>query len=156
MTRGKTADKALKKTLEMRPAVLLDTNVILDALLRRELFVDDARQILHRVAQGELTAFVCATTITTIDYLAAKALGPKASRKLLSVLLDLCDVAPVTRAVITDAIASPIADFEDAVLCHAAINCGLNAVITRNGKDFKRSGLNIYSPKEWLTAQQAS
>ncbi len=156
MTRGKTADKALKKTLEMRPAVLLDTNVILDALLRRELFVDDARQILHRVEQGELTAFVCATTITTIDYLAAKALGPKASRKLLSVLLDLCDVAPVTRAVITDAIASPIADFEDAVLCHAAINCGLNAVITRNGKDFRRSGLNIYSPKEWLAAQQTS
>lgn len=152
MTRSKIAGQ----TLEMRPAVLLDTNVILDALLKRELFVDDARQILQRVEQGELTAFICATTITTIDYLAAKTLGPKASRKLLSVLLDLCDVAPVTRAVITDAIASPMADFEDAVLCHAAINCGLNAVITRNGKDFRRSGLNIYSPKEWLSAQSAS
>lgn len=152
MTRSKIA----VQTFEMRPAVLLDTNVILDALLKRELFVDDARQILQRVEQGELTAFVCATTITTIDYLAAKTLGAKASRKLLSVLLDLCDVAPVTRAVITDAIASPLADFEDAVLCHAAINCGLNAVITRNGKDFRRSGLNIYSPKEWLAAQQAS
>ena len=152
MTRNKVAGQAS----EMRPAVLLDTNVILDALLKRELFVDDARQILQRVEQGELTAFVCATTITTIDYLAAKALGAKASRKLLSVLLDLCDVAPVTRAVITDAIASPMVDFEDAVLCHAAINCGLNAVITRNGKDFRRSGLNIYSPKEWLSAQSAS
>ena len=109
MTRSKVAGQAS----EMRPAVLLDTNVILDALLKRELFVDDARQILQRVEQGELTAFVCATTITTIDYLAAKALGAKASRKLLSVLLDLCDVAPVTRAVITDAIASPMVDFED-------------------------------------------
>ncbi len=137
----------------MRPAVLLDTNVILDALLQRELFVDDARQILRRVEKGDLTAFVCATTVTTIDYLAAKSLGAKAARKLLSVLLDLCDVAPVTRAVITDAMASQIDDFEDAVLCHAAINCGLNAVITRNNKDFRRSGLTIYSPKEWLAAQ---
>jgi predicted nucleic acid-binding protein len=144
------------KQREVPPAVLLDTNVILDALLERELFVHDARQILQRVEQGELTAFVCATTITTIDYLAAKALGAAASRKLLSVLLNLCDVAPVTRSVITDAIASPLDDFEDAVLCHAAINCGLNAVITRNGKDFRRSGLNIYSPKEWLSAQSAS
>jgi predicted nucleic acid-binding protein len=144
------------KQREVPPAVLLDTNVILDALLQRELFVDDARQILQRVEQGELTAFVCATTITTIDYLAAKALGAAASRKLLSILLELCEIAPVTRAVITDAIASPLDDFEDAVLCHAAMNCGLNAVITRNGKDFRRSGLNIYSPKEWLSAQSAS
>jgi predicted nucleic acid-binding protein len=144
------------KQREVPPAVLLDTNVILDALLQRELFVHDARQILQRVEQGELTAFVCATTITTIDYLAAKALGAAASRKLLSILLELCEIAPVTRAVITDAIASPLDDFEDAVLCHAAMNCGLNAVITRNGKDFRRSGLNIYSPKEWLSAQSAS
>ena len=136
--------------------VLLDTNVVLDVLLSREAFVQDGRAIFEQIERGELSAFVCATTVTTIDYLASKALGAPAARKLLALLLDLCEVAPVTRAVLSDAIKSPLGDFEDAVLCHAALGCGISAIITRNGKDFRGSGLQIYSPREWLLAQGAA
>ena len=133
--------------------VLLDTNVVLDALLKRAPFVQEARAIFQKAEAGEIRAFVGATTVTTIDYLAARALGRRDARKLLALILELCEVAPVTRAVIVDAISSPIADFEDAVLCHAAIQSNVGTIITRNAKDFKGSGLDVLTPREWLATQ---
>jgi predicted nucleic acid-binding protein len=136
------------------PVVLLDTNVVLDALLRREPFVVEAREIFQMAESGAIKAFVCATTLTTIDYLAAKAVGATKARKLMTLILSLCEVAPVTRAVLEDAIASSLTDFEDAVLCQAALASGLETIITRNGKDFRGCGLSVYSPREWLAASR--
>lgn len=132
--------------------VLLDTNVVLDALLARPLFVDDARELLQSVERGDLNACVCATTVTTIDYLLAKSLGAAESRRLIAVLLSLCKVAAVTGAVINDALLAPMSDFEDAVIVESARACGVPTIITRNGKDFRGCGLNIYSPREWLAS----
>lgn len=132
--------------------VLLDTNVVLDALLLREPFAVEARELFQMAESGDIKAFVCATTLTTIDYLAAKTVGAAKARKLLTLILSLCEVAPVTRTVLENAIASSLSDFEDAVLCQAAVACGVGTIITRNAKDFRGCGLSVYSPREWLAA----
>ncbi|MBT4923927.1 MAG: PIN domain nuclease, partial [Candidatus Thioglobus sp.] len=46
--------------------VLFDTNVILDLLLDRSEFVDDASVLISKVDTNEIDGFLCATTITTI------------------------------------------------------------------------------------------
>ena len=58
---------------------LFDTNVILDVLLDREPFSDEASFLLSKVERAEIVGFICATTVTTIYYIASKALGPKAA-----------------------------------------------------------------------------
>lgn len=55
---------------------LFDTNVILDVLLDREPFSDDASLLLSKVENSEIIGFICAITVTTIHYLATKALVP--------------------------------------------------------------------------------
>ena len=60
---------------------LFDTNVILDVLLDRVPFSNDASYLLTKVEQSEISGFVCATTLTTIHYLATKVLGSKAAGK---------------------------------------------------------------------------
>ena len=62
------------------------------------------------------------------------------------------ELAPVTRQVIEHALASPMADFEDAVLAHAARLAGAQAVITRNERDFQNGPLRVYNPAQWLAA----
>jgi hypothetical protein len=57
--------------------------------------------------------------------------------------------------VVEQALASPMADFEDAVLAHAAAMSGAEAVIARNGRDFLDGPLRVYSPNQWLAADNA-
>lgn len=130
--------------------VLVDTNVVLDVLEGRPAFVNDATLIFDRVERGVITGLLCATTITTIAYLAGKALGKQAANQQIRQLLTLFEVAPVTRAVLDAALASKTADFEDAVLAEAALGAGAQAIITRNLRDFAHSPVRAHTPAQWL------
>jgi predicted nucleic acid-binding protein len=48
--------------------ILFDTNVILDVLLKRELFVADAVKLFNAVEKSAINGFVCANSISTIAY----------------------------------------------------------------------------------------
>lgn len=130
--------------------VLFDTNVVLDVLLDREAFVADATLLVDLVEQGEITGLLCATTITTLAYLAGKAVGKKQAMLQIKHLLSLFEVAAVTRAVLDAALANKAPDFEDAVLAEAALQAGAQAIITRNLRDFAHSPVRAYTPAQWL------
>lgn len=130
--------------------VLFDTNVILDLLLDREPFVHDAIWLLSKVERSEITGFVCATTITTIHYLIAKALGAESARSHMAALLSLFVIAPVNRVVIEGALKSNFRDFEDAVVHEAALHAGAKYIVTRNCVDFKNSKLSVFEPAELI------
>lgn len=129
---------------------LFDTDVILDLLLDREPFAEDSAQILSRVEKGTITGYVCATTVTTLYYLAAKVAGALRAKKNIQKLLSLLEVAPVNRAVLEAALAGKFDDFEDGVVSEAAHHVGARAIITRNLKHFKSSAVPAYSPTEIL------
>ncbi len=130
--------------------LVIDTNVVLDLLLNRVPFSDAAAAVFTQIESGLYTACVCATTITTIHYLAHKTVGDRQARHHIQQLLLLLDVAPVTRLVIEQALRSSLTDFEDAVLAESAFSAGAQAIITRNGRDFQGGPLRVYSPQEWL------
>lgn len=132
--------------------ILLDTNVVVDMLLKREPFANDALEIFQLLESGDVKASVCATTVTTVDYLAAKFVGGAQARTLIRFLMSLCDVADVNKRILLAALESPTSDFEDAVIAESAKASGIPTIITRNGKDFKGCGLNVYSPSEYLAA----
>ena len=69
--------------------VLFDTNVILDLLLERQPHVEAAAALVARVERGQLKGCLCATTVTTIFYLASKVVGAEAAREQLKLLLGL-------------------------------------------------------------------
>ena len=61
--------------------ILFDTNVVLDVLLDREPFSTEAASLFSKVEIGVLSGYICATTITTIYYLARKAVGSESARR---------------------------------------------------------------------------
>jgi predicted nucleic acid-binding protein len=130
--------------------VLFDTNVVLDLLLDRAPFVEASEQILSRVEAGELSGYLCATTITTIHYLAAKALGARRALAEIRKLLALFEIAPVNRPILENALESDFSDFEDSVLHEAARQVGVDAIVTRNRSDFRRALLPAHSPEEMI------
>ena len=130
--------------------VLVDTNIVLDVLLSREPFAGPAAEIFALAEQSRMDAFLCATTITTIDYLLGRSLPARAARGALRKLLRLFEVATVNRSVIERALASRIGDFEDAVLTASGQEAGVDCIVTRNTKDFAGSGMRVFDPAEFL------
>jgi predicted nucleic acid-binding protein len=128
--------------------VLIDTNVVLDVLLAREPFVAASGEVLSRVEAGELTGCVCATTVTTLHYLASQAVGPERALAEVRKVLSLFEVAPVGRSVLESALELGFKDYEDAVLHEAAHQVGAQGIVTRNTRDFKAATLAVYTPEE--------
>jgi predicted nucleic acid-binding protein len=136
--------------------VLFDTNVILDVLLARAPHVGPATALLDGVAAQEVDGLLGATTLTTIHYLATKAVGAAQARQHVRTLLGLFEIAPVTRPVLTDALDLGFPDYEDAVLHEAARQAGAQAIVTRDPKGFARAKLTIYGPDELLRLIRAT
>ncbi|MBN1673445.1 MAG: PIN domain-containing protein [Kiritimatiellae bacterium] len=131
--------------------VLVDTNVVLDVLLARKPFAQAATELFAMAERSEIEAFLCATTITTVDYLLNQSLSRAEAQKALHRLLELFEIAPVNRSVIEEALGSKVADFEDAVLEHAGRLAGAEAVVTRNTKDFRKASIKAIDPTALLS-----
>lgn len=127
---------------------LLDTNVVLDALLARAPFEVDAATLFAAAETGKIDGFLCATTITTIHYIARKAVGKDAASELLDNLLAIFQIASVTPAVIKSALALDFTDFEDAVLHESAAAISAEAIVTRNTRDFSAATIPVYEPPQ--------
>ena len=130
--------------------IMFDTNIILDVLLNRAPFVELAAHLVGLVENNEIEGYLCATTITTIDYLLSKVKGRKQARVAIQKLLTLFQIAEVNSNVLNQASRSQFSDFEDAVLYFSGEQYAVNGLVTRNITDFAAAQLPIYTPGELL------
>ena len=130
--------------------ILFDTNIILDLLLKREPFYKNAYTLISKVETGQISGYLCATTITTIHYFVEKQQGKESAVHTIGSLLKLFEVANVTRAVLIDAIEANDYDYEDSVLYKSAYYAGANFIVTRDKKGFNKSDIPVLTPEELL------
>jgi predicted nucleic acid-binding protein len=133
-----------------RPCALLDANVILDLLQRREPFFRDAADLLAAAESGRYRGLVAAHTVTTLFYLMAKHASPAAARVHVSELLRVVGVAGVDHAVLQQALALPYADLEDGAQMAAAEQAGADYVVTRDRSLYAAGPLPALTPAEML------
>jgi predicted nucleic acid-binding protein len=119
-------------------------------MLRREPFAIPAAKLLSRVEAGEISGCLCATTVTTIHYLAAKVLGRAGALAEVRKLFALFEIAPVNRPVLAAALEGGFPDFEDAVLYEAARQLGAWGIVTRDPAGFEDAEIPVHSPQEIL------
>ena len=131
--------------------LLIDTNIILDFLQKREPYYEDASAIFQLSVDNEVIECVTASSITDIYYLVNKEFKDvKKTKERIQDLLELITILDVTNKDIQDAIRSEWKDFEDSLQYIVALHNSVDAIITRNTKDFSESSIPIYSPKEFL------
>ena len=132
--------------------ILFDINVVLDALLDREPFGDTAALLIDAVERTDIHGYLGASSLTTLYYLMEKCRTGAFARRKTSLLLELFEIAPVTRAVLEEANSCGFPDFEDAVIYQCAVSVNADGIVTRNGADFKKAKMAVYSPQELLAA----
>ena len=130
--------------------VLVDTDVVLDALLARTPFDVDAVKIFAASETGKIDGFICATTVTNVHYIARKAIGKQQATRRLSDLLTVFQIASVTPSVLKSALELRFTDFEDAVIHQSAVAINAQGIVTRNVGDFSGSTIPVYEPPQFL------
>lgn len=129
--------------------IFLDTNVIIDFLAGREPFATDAAYLFDAAVSGTCKIYVCALSFNNIWYILSQTLKDTRTIGLLKELEKMTLIAPVTQKIIRQALDGKFKDFEDAVQYFSAQGLGIiDALVTRNSKDFKNSELPIMSPAE--------
>lgn len=130
---------------------LIDTNIIVDVALERAPFSKDAKIIYEKIGCGELQGYISASAATDIFYLLHRKAGTEIALKHLQDLVKIFDVLPVDRNIIHAALYSGWSDFEDAVQAQVAMENGIDMIVTRNAKDYKKvEHVKILTPPDFI------
>jgi predicted nucleic acid-binding protein len=130
--------------------VLLDINVILDALLQRAPWHHEADAILKAAANGQVTCAATTLSLATTFYVGRKVVGNAAARAAVQRYLGAFTILPVDKQTLLDADALPGHDFEDNILIAADVTAAQDAIVTRNVADFAHSPIPVWEPAELL------
>lgn len=131
--------------------VLFDTNIVLDALLKRAPWETDAAACWKASDEGRIMGCLTASTLTDIFYISRRLKGMDIARDAVRICLDAFAICIVDRQVLELAIDLPTDDFEDNLQIVCATLAGLNAIITRDKDGFQGSTITILTPTELLT-----
>ena len=130
--------------------VLLDINVILDTMMQRLPWHQQADAILLARAQGQVRCAATTLSLATSFYIGRKAIGTPAARAAVRDYLVALEILSVDRQTLLDADAMPGLDFEDNILIAAAVSASLDAIVTRNPAHFSQSPIPVWEPAELL------
>jgi len=131
--------------------VLVDTNVVMDVLLRRSPFYQDSFTIFQLVDLERINGCLSASSITDVFYLLSKDRHNSGEvYRIMDELIDLFSVIPVSETTISAALALRWKDFEDAVQYITAKENDITHIITQNKKDYENTDINCFSPAEFI------
>jgi predicted nucleic acid-binding protein len=131
--------------------LLIDTNIILDALMNREPWAKSAQDIVLAIAEEKAEGCITASSFTDIHYLLHKHLRDKEQTKqALLDMLAIFNVLDVTGADCEKAFNLPMSDYEDALLAYCGKRHKVDWIITRDLKHYEGSPVKAVEPKEIL------
>ena len=134
--------------------ILLDTNIVLDLLLQRKPFCDDAKTIFELIESNKISGYLCATSITTIYYLISKSTDRLKADEIIENLLELFNIADVNKNILLKSLQNNGKDFEDSVIYSSAEYFNIDVIITRDKKGFKQSNIDVLQPDIFLARSE--
>ena len=131
--------------------ILVDTNVIIDALTSREPWNESAEKIFIMAANHTVDMYITASAATDIYYLVRKYLhNTETAKQIMGKLYSLTGILEVTGNDCLEALASPIKDYEDAVVEKVASRKDMHYIVTRNIKDYQAGNTKIILPDDFV------
>lgn len=131
--------------------VLIDTNVILDVLLKRLPYYEKSLLVWELSLKQQIKGVLAAHGITNLWYILRKEFNDFDRRKLVSALFDTFEISSLTKDKLISAInRSDFKDFEDCLQDECAIHAKVDCIVTRNVKDFVNAKTPVLTPEEFV------
>ena len=136
--------------------VLVDTNIIIDALANREPYADNAKKILEKCAAREVTGILAAHSIPNMFYIFRKNYSQDERRFLLKNLCNIFKISDLNAKKILAALENEkFVDFEDCLQEECAVESMADYIVTRNPADFANSRVKVILPCLLYTSDAA-
>ena len=131
--------------------ILIDTNVLLDYVLTREPFYEDAKNIVIVCADGKIKGCIAAHSISNMFFILRKDYNAKERREILVNLCSIFDVEGIDKTKLMAGLQNEnISDFEDCLQMECAKTYGAEYIVTRNVGDYTSSEIKAIMPKDYL------
>ena len=133
--------------------MMIDTNIILDVLIRRTEFYEYSKSVLKLCEERKIEGFISASAVTDIFYITRRALGSvEDTYRVMNSILNIVRILTVTNEDVIKAFQVKARDFEDCLMATCALSNKCDGIITRNKKDFETFGIEVHRPDEFLGA----
>ncbi len=133
--------------------LLLDTNILIDLLARREPFYKEAAALFLKGERNSVLLSVSSLTMINTHYILRKQLKEQHVRGVLRDMRQIINVLPVDRKIIDLALDSSLLDYEDAIQYQSALEFGQEMIITRNLKHFKGCSIPVMTAGQFLALE---
>ncbi len=131
--------------------ILVDTNVLLDYLLGRDPFFEDAKKVILSCTEGDTKGCIAAHSISNMFFILRKDYTAGERREILSSLCTIFDVEGIDKAKLLAGLANEeFFDFEDCLQMECAKSYGAEYIVTRNVADYSASEIKAILPSEYL------
>ena len=128
--------------------VFLDTNILIDYILARA-GGDDAKQLLMRGRDGEVSLYASFLTFANMAYILH---GKADIYEMFAMLTGFITVLPMDSDQLQAALSQRVKDFEDMLQYQCAKVAGCDTIITGNKRHFTEfSDLPLMTANEFLT-----
>ncbi|MES2560989.1 MAG: PIN domain-containing protein [Bacteroidota bacterium] len=133
--------------------VFIDTNILLDHLLERTPFADDASEIMELAEANKIKVYTSTVSFVNTFYIIKKIIGHHKTLHHLKLIERLIELIEVNQKMVQQALDKPYKDFEDGIQMEAVMHVkGITCIVTRNSSDFKLSTVPIITPKDFLAS----
>jgi len=130
--------------------VLLDTNLFLDVILKRNNHYQNSSKIWSLISDKKLKGCISAISVNNLYYILRKIIEIELVEKFIDQILDEFEIIPLTGNILRQARTLANKDYEDLIQYFSAISSNCDFLITRNKNDFPQTGIKILSPQEFL------
>ncbi|MBN2657191.1 MAG: PIN domain-containing protein [Spirochaetales bacterium] len=129
--------------------IFVDSDIILDLLLKRKEF-DASARLMSSLVNLQYKAYTTPIVIANIHYIMTKLESESKSIDNIKKLRKFISILPVNEEIIDLALDLSAVDFEDSIQFITSEKNDLDFIITRNKKDYKESKIPALTAAEFL------
>lgn len=138
----------------MKPVAFVDTDIVLDLLARREPFYYAAARLFSLAENGKISLCVSSLSFANLFYILRKQVSARQAHDVLCNFKQLVTVLSVEDATIEQALKAGYTDFEDAIQYFSALNAGCSALLTRNGRHYRKAAIRIFTAEAYCARKE--
>lgn len=131
--------------------LFLDSDVVIDFFTDREPHANPASELFELNEKGSVILYLSAVSINNIYYIVRRFLGHKKTLEVVETLTEMTEIVGTTKKEILQALKNEFSDYEDSIQYSSSLVIpGIDAIITRNIKDYKNSDIAVMTPLNFL------
>lgn len=141
----------------MEYKLFIDSDVVIDFFTDRAPHVNPASELFELNEQGSVKLFLSAVSINNIYHITRRFLGHNKALDAIEALIEMTEIVGTTKNEIFQALKNNFSDFEDSIQYSSALTIkDLDAIITRNIKDYRNSSIAVMTPLNFLKMKDKS